>query len=265
MNVSTNITSGTVYFTFQNTNGDYWNGSSYEAYNGANWTTYDVAATTEGAGVYSVSVPASATDYQLRLQAGGSPATTDAVVDAGATGVSIMSLAANSITASALASDAVAEIAAAISAGASAADIWAYATRTLTGGVATYTGPVDPNTNAVAFVAGDAVTLTWTASTTSFTTIQNGDATAIRFLPTAKYRRDGASAAAELQKTGTASISGSTITFTFTLSTSESDDLTTVYPSSNAPTHQVQVICTARDVTVVNAEATINRRIAAPS
>ena len=72
-----------MYVTFQNTSGNYWNGSTFEAYTSGNWTTYDVAATNEGAGVYSVSVPTDATDYQLRLQAGGSPATTDAIVDAG--------------------------------------------------------------------------------------------------------------------------------------------------------------------------------------
>jgi hypothetical protein len=149
--------------------------------------------------------------------------------------------------------------------GATAAEVWAYTARTLTGGSYTYTGPVDPNTNAAGFVAGDAVPLSWTVSTTDYPTIQNGDATKLRFIPMSRYKRAGGSAAAELEVDGTASISGSTITLSFSLTGTQTDDLATVYPADNAPTHQIQVKVPTRSKTPVEAEATIRRNIEGPT
>lgn len=81
MNISTNITSGTVYLIWLNSTGQFYNGSTFENYASGNYGTYDVAATITG-GRVTATPPTDATDYQLRLQAGGSPATTDAIVDA---------------------------------------------------------------------------------------------------------------------------------------------------------------------------------------
>ena len=81
MNISTNIT-GTVYLIWLNASGQFYNGSTFENYASGNYGTYDVAATVSG-GRVTATPPTDATDYQLRLQAGGSPATTDAIVDAG--------------------------------------------------------------------------------------------------------------------------------------------------------------------------------------
>ena len=81
MNISTNIT-GTVYLIWLNSSGQFYNGSTFENYSAGNYSTYDVAVTASG-GRVTATPPTDASDYQLRLQAGGSPATTDAIVDAG--------------------------------------------------------------------------------------------------------------------------------------------------------------------------------------
>lgn len=72
--------SGTHYFTAKNASGQWWNGTAFEAYNAANWTTYAITATSTGNGWYSASLSDSAKVYELRLRAGGSAATTDAVL-----------------------------------------------------------------------------------------------------------------------------------------------------------------------------------------
>jgi hypothetical protein len=72
----------TLYAHVLNASGQRWNGSAFETYNEANWTTYDVALTEQGAsGLYVGNFPSvaaglySAVVYQ---QQGGSPAVTDA-------------------------------------------------------------------------------------------------------------------------------------------------------------------------------------------
>ena len=77
-------TSGlTLYAVILNAVGQIWNTSgtpAFEAYNGANWTDYDIALTEAGAGIYLASMPAVAAgaySYAVYEQAGANPATTD--------------------------------------------------------------------------------------------------------------------------------------------------------------------------------------------
>jgi len=74
-------TSGlTLYAVLLNSTGQLWNGSAFEAYNGANWTDYDIALTEAGAGIYLGNMPAVAAgsySYAVYEQAGANPATTD--------------------------------------------------------------------------------------------------------------------------------------------------------------------------------------------
>jgi len=83
MFMSIEYTSGvTIYAVIHDQSNNLWNGSSFEAYNSAHWTSYAIAFTEQGSiGYYSALVPAgipvgsySFTAYQ---QLGGTPATTD--------------------------------------------------------------------------------------------------------------------------------------------------------------------------------------------
>lgn len=83
-------TSGsTLYAVVRSATGTVWNtaGSALEAYNGANWTDYDIALTEQGtSGYYAGDFPAAAAGFynvEVRVRAGGGPATTDAVAGAG--------------------------------------------------------------------------------------------------------------------------------------------------------------------------------------
>lgn len=74
-------TSGkTLYAVLLSSTGQVWNGSEFEAYNGANWTSYDIVLTEAGAGIYLGTMPTvalGAYTYAVYEQAGASPATTD--------------------------------------------------------------------------------------------------------------------------------------------------------------------------------------------
>lgn len=72
----------TLYAHVRNISGQIWNGSSFEAYNVANWSTYDIAMTEDpSSGYYKANVPGiSESKYRIACyeQLGGSPATADA-------------------------------------------------------------------------------------------------------------------------------------------------------------------------------------------
>src|SRR5262245_18639635 len=80
-------TGSTVYFQiFRNSDGQFWNGSTFEAYSTSNISTYKIAATELGtaSGYYNASVPAlsasGANEFYSAVafvQAGGSPAESD--------------------------------------------------------------------------------------------------------------------------------------------------------------------------------------------
>lgn len=77
-------TGATLYAIVRNSlTGQVWNGSAFEAYNGAHWSTYAIALTEQGSsGFYSVARPAGLAGYLttecIYQQGGGSPATSDA-------------------------------------------------------------------------------------------------------------------------------------------------------------------------------------------
>ena len=75
----------TLYAVFRNAAGQYWNGSSFEAFNASNWATYDVAGTeVASANLYQwTSTPAGALIVEVRSQIGGSPAANDPQVTGG--------------------------------------------------------------------------------------------------------------------------------------------------------------------------------------
>ena len=76
----------TVYAQFWSSTGTVWNGSSFEAYNVANWANYDVALTEYGSsGLYSASIPAMAAATYVAVlfdQGGGAVAEGDPTVGA---------------------------------------------------------------------------------------------------------------------------------------------------------------------------------------
>lgn len=80
------VTGLTVYAQIVNTDGERWNGSTFEAYNAANYALYNTALTEQGAsGVYTATFPAGITDaglYNLFFyrQLGGSPAEGETIV-----------------------------------------------------------------------------------------------------------------------------------------------------------------------------------------
>jgi hypothetical protein len=72
----------TLYAVLLNSTGQVWNGATWEAIAGANWTTYDLAMTEAAAGIYLANMPAvalGAYSYVVYAQAGVNPATTDAI------------------------------------------------------------------------------------------------------------------------------------------------------------------------------------------
>ena len=73
-------TGSTLYAILLNSVGQVWNGSAFEAVNGANWATYDIALTESVAGLYTADMPAAVAgvySYIVYEQAGASPANTD--------------------------------------------------------------------------------------------------------------------------------------------------------------------------------------------
>jgi hypothetical protein len=79
----------TTYVNLTNATGQWYNtvGASFEAFNGANWTDYDLAATEAGtSGAYFADMPsvgAGVYHTQARRRAGGSPAQSDAIIAVG--------------------------------------------------------------------------------------------------------------------------------------------------------------------------------------
>lgn len=80
-------TGNTLYTILLDAVGQAWNGSAFEAPVDANWATYDIAlAEAENTGLYRGDMPAAdagAYSFDVRLQAGGSPATGDISVAVG--------------------------------------------------------------------------------------------------------------------------------------------------------------------------------------
>ena len=77
----------TFYLVFIDQDGDYWNGSSVEAYTQANWADYDVAMTEDGdSGIYVGTIPSGLGDGNWKAfaceQSGGSAAYSDVKVAA---------------------------------------------------------------------------------------------------------------------------------------------------------------------------------------
>lgn len=78
------LTGATLYAVLWNEDGEAWNGSAFEAYNAANWSTYDIALTEKtSSGRYYGTFPAAITtagnySYDVFVQQGGSPAVGDA-------------------------------------------------------------------------------------------------------------------------------------------------------------------------------------------
>jgi hypothetical protein len=81
-------TGQTLYAHVRSRSGQVWNGAAFEAYNSANWSTYDIALTEDSSsGYYKATFPAaiSASKYTvlIYLQAGGSPTLGDPLVGSG--------------------------------------------------------------------------------------------------------------------------------------------------------------------------------------
>lgn len=85
---ATYATGSTLYAILRNTTGAVYNGSTFDATpTTGEWTGYDIALAEDGStGLYRGAMPAVATGayaFEVRLQAGGSPAATDRVVGQG--------------------------------------------------------------------------------------------------------------------------------------------------------------------------------------
>lgn len=81
-------TSGrTLYAVIRNSVGQVWNGATFEVFNAANWATYDVAMTEQGASGYYVGtfpvIAAGGYNVEIRDQAGGTPAQGDPLAGGG--------------------------------------------------------------------------------------------------------------------------------------------------------------------------------------
>lgn len=80
---------GTLYARIMNSSGHWWNGSTFEAYAEANYSTYDIAMTEQGTStVYVADFPSGITtggtyEYFVHRQSGASPAAGDVVVNTG--------------------------------------------------------------------------------------------------------------------------------------------------------------------------------------
>lgn len=100
---------GTVYARIINKAGLWWNGSAFESYAAANYSTYDIAMSEQGdSGVYVADFPTAITtggtyEYYVHRQAGASPAEADQVVTTGKidwTGSASVSASASAMTGS---------------------------------------------------------------------------------------------------------------------------------------------------------------------
>lgn len=60
--------------------GQIYDGAAYEDYSSGSYADYDIAATDEGLGWFSGTVPNDAESWELVYQSGGSPSASDAVV-----------------------------------------------------------------------------------------------------------------------------------------------------------------------------------------
>lgn len=144
-------TSGlTCYSVLLSSTGQAWNGAAFVAINGADWLDYDLAMTEAAAGIYLASMPsvvAGAYSYVVYEQAGANPATTDTLKGGGFiqwNGSAELSLATIEAQTddigsagaglTALGDTRLANLDATVSSRSTltAADVWAYATRTLT-------------------------------------------------------------------------------------------------------------------------------------
>lgn len=101
--------SGTLYARIMNPAGLWWNGSSFESYVAANYSTYDVALTRQGSSsVHVANFPSGITssgtyEYFVHRQSGASPAESDLVINTGKvdwTGTVSISAASGSMTGS---------------------------------------------------------------------------------------------------------------------------------------------------------------------
>lgn len=161
-------TSGlTLYAVLISSTGQIWNGAAFEAYNGANWTSYDITLTEAGAGIYLGNMPAAAAgmySYIAYEQAGVNPATTDTIRGNG-------SLAWNGTAEVKLSDLALQATVLAITSGATAAQVWAYATRTLTQTAAQIAAAV--NGSSITIMRGDTLSasLTGIGAITGYTTL----------------------------------------------------------------------------------------------
>jgi len=89
----TSATAGsTDYATIHNPSGQYWNGTSFETFNGANWSNYVNALTEDrsgavGTGYYKATFPATIVagryTFTFYQQVGGSPAVGDPTIGSG--------------------------------------------------------------------------------------------------------------------------------------------------------------------------------------
>ncbi len=86
------ITNQTDYAVIRNASGQCWNGTSFEAFNGANWSAYVNALTedrylTNGTGYYKATfpttIPAGKYNFTFYQQGGGSPALGDPTIGSG--------------------------------------------------------------------------------------------------------------------------------------------------------------------------------------
>lgn len=82
------LTGKTVYYLIRNMFGQIWNGSTFEVYNNANYSTYKIAATEQGAsGFYTANFPtgivAGVYNVTAKDQAGVSAAQTDLSIGGG--------------------------------------------------------------------------------------------------------------------------------------------------------------------------------------
>lgn len=82
----------TDYATTHNASGQYWNGTAFETFNGANWSNYITVLTEDrsggnGTGYYKAAFPSSIVagryTFTFYQQLGGSPALGDAVIGSG--------------------------------------------------------------------------------------------------------------------------------------------------------------------------------------
>ena len=86
------IAGSTNYATIHNASGQYWNGTSFETFTGANWSNYVTALTEDrsggnGTGYYKATFPSSITagryTFTFYQQVGGSPALGDPTIGSG--------------------------------------------------------------------------------------------------------------------------------------------------------------------------------------